>query len=83
MVNLYVSISKGISCYQMEEKSKSHLYENLLLCIDMYVHKCTERKLKMKHTNLFTKLTLEEGSRIGVKKEEGTCSLVTFKNLHF
>ena len=36
----------------MEEKSKSHLYENLLLCIDMYVHKCTERKLKMKHTNV-------------------------------
>lgn len=28
----------------MEEKSKSHLYKNLLLYIDVYVHKCTEKK---------------------------------------
>ena len=41
-----------------------------------------KKKLKMKHTNLFTKLTLEEGSRIAIKKEEGICALVTFKNLH-
>lgn len=40
-----------------------------------------KKKLKMKHTNLFTKLT-PEGSRIAIKKEEGICALVTFKNLH-
>ena len=82
MVNLYVSISKGISVIKWRKKVNL-IYIKTFCCILMCMFiNAQKKKLKMKHTNLFTKLTLEEGSRIAIKKEEGICALVTFKNLH-
>ena len=83
VVNLYISISKGISVIQWRKKVNL-IYIKTFCCIltCMFIN-AQKKKLKMKHTNLFTKLTLEVGSRIAIKKEEGICAPVTIKNLHF